>query len=144
MFIPPVSPPPRGIKFSDALFTEPESFPSPLAASLSSFIQQEGLYAILTDDPGQRPRPFRLLYIGESENVRGRAAASHECCDSWRQAAGTLGRLYRAFHAMPGSTQRQRQLLESAIMAAYNPPCNQKLSFGLAALLGGVGGLGGR
>jgi hypothetical protein len=29
-------------------------------------------------------------------------------------------------------------------MAAYNPPCNQKFSFGFAGLLGGIGGLGGR
>jgi hypothetical protein len=43
--------------------------------------------------------------------------------------------LYRSFHHIPGSTQRQRQVAESALIRAYDPGCNRKVSFELAALL---------
>jgi hypothetical protein len=130
-------PAPYGIVFDNRLFTEPE--PLPATSGLAAFLNSEGVYVILTDDPTASPRPYRALYFGESGTLWGRATSAHENYSSWQRAAGPYVRLYRAFHVMPGSTQRDRQVAESSLITAYNPPCNQKLSFDF----GGLFGLGG-
>lgn len=118
---------PMGIVFEQQRFSEPELLPE--STGLGSFLESPGVYAILTDDPSSRPRPFRVLYFGEAENMQTRATAKHENFPAWQRETGLFGRLYRAFHAMPGSTQVQRQMVESALIQAYNPPCNKKMSF---------------
>lgn len=128
-------PPLRGIVFNNLAFSEPE--PLPAFSGLLCLLKSEGIYVILTDDIGATPRPFRALYFGESENLWGRATAAHENYPAWSQAAGIFRRLYRAFHLMHGSTQRQRQAVETALIAAYKPPCNQKFSIDLSTLFGG-------
>jgi hypothetical protein len=139
----PLTPPPSGIIFHELhkwQFSEPEVLTaySPFSPLYSLGLgKQEGVYAILVDDSTARPRPFRALYFGEAEDVRSRATATHENHSAWQREAGTNGRLYRAFYLMPGSTQTQRQVLESALIAAYNTPCNQRLSFDFARLMGG-------
>jgi hypothetical protein len=139
----PLTPPPSGIIFHEVhrwQFSEPEALIaySPLSALYGLGLgTREGVYAILVDDSTARPRPFRAVYFGEAEDVRSRATATHENHSAWQREAGTYGRLYRAFHPMPGSTQTQRQVVESALIAAYNTPCNQKLSFDFARLIGG-------
>jgi hypothetical protein len=122
-----------GIRFGQWLFTEPELLPA--SSALTSLLANQGVYVILIDDPLCSPRPFRAVYFGEAENMRSRAAPAHENFPVWRREASLTARLYRAFHGMPGSTQRDRQLVESALIARYNPACNQKLSFDLLSLL---------
>jgi hypothetical protein len=138
---PTLTSPPSGIIFHEVhrwRFSEPEALAaSSLFAPFLGLGNQEGVYAILTDDSTARPRPFRVLYFGEAENVSSRATATHENHSAWQREAGTYGKLYRAFYAMPGSNQTQRQVVESALIAAYNTPCNQRLSFDFARLLGG-------
>ena|SRR5271166_232807 len=128
-------PPPRGIVFQNLLFGEPEVLPA--SSGLSGLVKWEGVYVILTDDITSTPRPFRALYFGESENLWGRATATHENYPAWQRAAGTFGNLYRAFHLMSGSTQHQRQMVETALISGYNPPCNDRFSFDFTKLLGG-------
>lgn len=99
-------PPPstaRGIVFHQAypwLFSEPEVLP----ASAGILGSQAGVYAILTDGIRIGPRPFRVLYFGEADNVRARATTTHETCAAWRREPG-YGTLYRAIHWMPESSR---------------------------------------
>jgi hypothetical protein len=123
--------PATGIVFGQWRFSEPE--PLPASAGLVGFLQHEGVYAILIDDLACRPRPFRAVYFGEAEDLWSRATQTHENFAAWRREVGLFGRLYRAFHAMPGSTQVYRQMIESALIDAYKPVCNKRLSFSLFA-----------
>jgi hypothetical protein len=138
-----LEPPPRGIIFKDGAVNRAFSEPELLPASGLRLGKQEGVYAILIEDWRQSPRPFRVLYFGEAENLWWRATVSHEKHADWQREAGPYARIYRAFHPMPGSTQRERQMVESALITMYNPVCNEKLSFDLGSLLGGFGGFGG-
>ncbi len=118
------------IRFGDRFFSHPEPVGG---AGLSEMIGFPGLYSIVVSDVSWRPFPYRPLYFGESENLRSRATTSHENYLCWTRAGGTAS-LYRAFHYMTGSTRTQRQAAESQLIAFYNTPCNQRLSF--SGLLG--------
>src|SRR2546422_1064179 len=99
-------------------------------------LENPGLYVVLAYDAAWQPLPYRPLYFGESDRIWGRATSAHENYTSRKREVGTAT-LYRAFHHMTGSTRAQRQAVESALIARYNTPCNERLSFGLEALLGG-------
>lgn len=116
-----------GIKFGNLLFSEPVALPS-TPSMLDQVLPQPGLYVILTPDVRCTPRPFRLIYIGESENVNMRSTAAHEKFSEWKREAGTA-QLYRAVCALPGTTKPQRQATETALIRSYAPPCNKVLSF---------------
>ena len=64
----PLTPPPSGIIFHEVHrwhFTEPEALVAsgaPSALSLLMGLKQEGVYAILTDDPTAKPRPTQYSY----------------------------------------------------------------------------------
>jgi hypothetical protein len=127
---PPVA---QMIGFGDRLF----SFPEPLGdAGLLAGLESPGVYVVLAYDATWQPLPYRPLYFGESDRIWSRATASHENYASWKREAGTAA-LYRAFHHMTGSTRAQRQAVESSLIARYNTPCNERLSFSLEGLLGG-------
>lgn len=123
------------IKFNDYTFSEPTALP-PSSAFMETIAGQPGVYAVLVFDPTCTPRPFRPVYFGESDNIHGRAAGTHENQSSWRAEAGTNTPLYRALCPLPGLTKAQRQQVESLLIAKYSTPCNQKLSFDFARLLG--------
>lgn len=120
------------IRFGDHFFSHPELLDD---AGFLAVLDSPGLYVVMAYDAVWRPLPYRPLYFGESDRIWGRATDAHENYTSWRREAGTAT-LYRAFHHMAGSTQRQRQMVESALILAYNPVCNRKLSFDFAGLLG--------
>jgi hypothetical protein len=133
---PPTKPQPvtAGISFGDLLFSEPELVPS-LCPPSDYLFEKPGIYAIMALTLEWRPRSYRPIYFGESQNVRRRATTSHENNEKWQREAGSI--LYRAFYEMPGSTQMQRQAVESMLIARYSTPCNHKLSLDLlSALLG--------
>lgn len=133
---PTFMPHPLGLTFHNMhrwQFSEPEAVPA--FSAIGSLLKQPGVYAILTDDPTWTPRPFRVLYFGEAENIWARATTMHENYSAWQRGACIFGNLYRSFHAMPGSTQIQRQMVESALITGYSPPANEKLSFDFAPLL---------
>lgn len=116
-----------GIKFGDILFSEPVALPQTTSV-LDHMVPQPGLYVILTPDARYTPRPFRLIYIGESDNVNARANAAHEKFSAWKRQAGTA-QLYRALCLLSGTTKLQRQAAETVLIRAYAPPCNDILSF---------------
>lgn len=121
MAILPLSPLRTGIVYGNCVFSEPMRFPS-LLAPVSC-----GIYAILVRDPNYSPRPFRLLYLGESGTLSQRLTMQHEKYRDWiRQAHG--GELYFAHHVTFGLTDQQRKDLECALINQYRPPCNERLS----------------
>jgi len=122
-----------GIRFGDLVFSEPTLLPD---TCLAGIFDQPGLYVVLVHDSNWQPRPFRPLYFGESDGVWQRATGAHENCDSWRARGGLFEPVYRALCPLPGWTRVQRQLAESALISAYQPPCNDRLSRSLGALTG--------
>lgn len=121
------------IQFGGLFFSHPEALAD--GGFLATF-DSPGLYVVMSYDPAWGPLPYRPLCFGESECIWGRATIGHENYGRWLREVGG-GLLYRAFHHMPGSTQRQRQFAESALIRHYDPACNRTLSFDLAALLNG-------
>ena len=126
-----------GINFGGYGFSEPEPLP---AATIAYRPQQDsiGLYAIVVFEARCNPRPYRPIYFGESSGIVSRATSSHENYSSWAAEAGPFTALYRAFCSLPGWTRMQRQRAESALIAEYNPPCNERLSVSLSRLLAPV------
>jgi hypothetical protein len=86
-----------------------------------------GLYAVLAADASATPRPFRVLYFGETGDYTTRLTDDHEHCKDWQNHTNQL---YFAQLLMPGSTQQQRREIEQALIDEYTPPCNKT---GLAA-----------
>ena len=123
------------IKFNDHLFSEPSALPAN-SNFMDTLGGKPGLYAILVYDSTCSLRPYRPLYFGESDNINGRATGTHENHPSWCKHGGTNMPLYRALCPLPGSTKTQRQQVESLLIAKYTTPCNEKLSFDFARLLG--------
>lgn len=121
------------VRFGRYNFSEPQLLPQTCTSRL---LILPGVYVVLVYDIGWRPQPFRPLYFGESDDLWSRTTAAHEKSASWREHAGTSTPLYRAFCPLPGSTRSERQAAESALIAQYNPPCNERLSVSLAWLLG--------
>ena len=120
-----------GIVFGGRRFSEPHPIPVTAVAGLPD---QAGLYVVLAPDATWGPRPFRPIYFGESGEIWLRSTAGHEKWSAWVDRCGVQG-VYRSLHPMPGSTRRERQAAESALISAYNTPCNDRVSVSLAALL---------
>jgi len=125
----------NGIIFGGFSFSEPTFLPSTPTA-VDVFLGQSGLYVILVYDPSCTPRPFRVLYFGESENIQMRATGTHENFSHWRAQAGPIAQIYRALCPLFSSTKLERQQVESSLIAKYTPPCNERLSFDFVRLFG--------
>lgn len=116
-----------GIQYLTYKFTEPRLFGTGLTPPV------QGLYAIVTPDARMKPRPFGLLYIGETEDLNARVCMSHEKCSGWlREAAGKP--IYAAYMGTIGMSAEQRKGIERELIAHYNPPCNVMLRSLLAPI----------
>ena len=125
----------NGINFGGYGFSEPAILPS--APTLAdTMLGQPGLYAILVYDPSCTPRPYRVLYFGESENIQMRATGTHENFSHWRTQAGPAAQIYRSLCSLSSSKKVERQQAESGLIAKYKTPCNERLSFDFARLFG--------
>lgn len=118
---PPTIPLAQGIHYGNRGFSEPCQFPAPLTPPT------QGLYAILVPDASSSPRPFRVLYFGETQNLMNRLTQQHEKFAEWKREAGG-STLYVAFHAMFGGTDQQRKDAERELINAYKPPCNVQMA----------------
>jgi hypothetical protein len=127
MNIPTVPRPTAGVWFGNRWFTEPTPF------SMASPNKTQGIYAILAFDAQCRPRPFRVLYFGESENLKTRVTDQHEKFTDWVQEAGGIV-FFVSFHGTVGLTDDQRKEAENKLIAEYNPPCNTRVNFWAALL----------
>ena len=84
-----------------------------------------GIYASLVRDSAYKPKPYRLIYVGESGNMSQRGFwRSHHKYDSWIAEAGSEDELYIATYLMPDVTPEGRREVESAIVTKYKPCCN--------------------
>ena len=116
---PPPSPVTPGINYGNHRFSEPRLFP---CLSMPPF---EGIYAILVTDMKFRPRPFRLLYIGETEDLSQEVNMRHAKFADWtREAHGHP--LFVAWQTMISASSQQRRSTELQLINAYQPPCNAR------------------
>lgn len=106
------------IIYSTIAFTEPEK--------LSNWEppHRAGIYAILIPDSNSKPRPFSVVYFGESENMSERGFASHHKRYCWVKKAGNENNLYVSTYLMPNSTKEQRTTIESQLVQTFRPSCN--------------------
>jgi hypothetical protein len=104
------------IKFKDFWFSGPFPFATAPKHSWS------GIYAVCAYDATWGPRPYRIIYFGESGNMAERVTPSHENFPAWVRAAGTRFNLYVAFHNV---TRLERMTVEKRLIEHYNPACNQ-------------------
>ena len=106
------------IDFDGFHFTEPERLSSWHPPSHS------GLYAILIPDSSVEPKPFRVLYFGESSNMSEVEFTSHHRYLCWIHEAGTEDRLYISICLIPNSTRVERSAGEMNLVMKYRPICN--------------------
>ena len=108
------------IKYSGYVFDEP------VLISNWNAPYRAGLYAILVPDQSVTPRPFRVIYFGESGNMSERGFLKlHAKFPCWIREAGSENNLYVALLLMPDSTPEQRRVAETQLIANYNPACNR-------------------
>ena len=107
------------------------AFNEPVPGGLWSPPYLAGLYAILFPDQAITPRPFAVVYFGESGNMSERGfLRSHEKFPCWIRQAGSESNLYIAVYLMPNSTVDQRRAIEAELINQYKPNCNSQ-SLGL-------------
>jgi hypothetical protein len=116
----PAAPPRTGIKFQDAVFSEPQILFSEWLPTLP------GLYAVLVFDLSGKPRPYRAIYFGKAEDLAARVTSSHEKYNDWTRTCRSVTGLYLVYHPMPNSSDWQRSELERSLIKAYTPECNEK------------------
>lgn len=75
-----------------------------------------GVYAVLDDRNGR----YSVVDIGESVQVRTRLE-NHDRENCWFR--NITGRICYAAHYMPGSTEQQRQAIESELRRRFTPAC---------------------
>jgi hypothetical protein len=107
---------PKGIRFLDATFSEPEFLFS------SSLPKLAGLYVILVLDFNCNPRPYRPLYFGKANDLAARVTRSHEKYSDWSRAAGSGGLLVSYY--ITGISEWWRNDLEEKLIKHYTPQCN--------------------
>lgn len=83
-----------------------------------------GLYAILIPDQAIQPKPFSVVYFGESGNMSERGFSSHHKRSCWLTRAGNENNLWIATYLMPNSIEQERTTIESRLISKYRPPCN--------------------
>ena len=85
-----------------------------------------GLYAILIPNTSAKPRPFRVIYFGESKNMPdwGFFNAHHKYFCWIREAGRLKNKLYISVYPMPKSSKTGRQIIESNLIEKYKPVCN--------------------
>lgn len=126
----PPEPKTTGITFGARRFTEPTLHRSAIR------LAWPGLYAILVYDFRCWPRPYRVIYFGQAEDLHARVTDTHEKYGAWCNAASGSS-IYVAFRWMLSSTEEQRVAEEARLIRDYCPQCNDTFN-PLSALLGHI------
>ena len=82
-----------------------------------------GVYAATYDSSAKTVSLNRLVYIGESGDVRDRVQ-NHEKWPKWRRELKT-GEIL-CFNMAPISPQEDRERAEAAMIFKHKPPCNEE------------------
>ncbi len=102
-------------------------FDEPTKVESWSTLHRAGLYAILIPDSRVSPKPFRVIYFGETDNLSKRDfVKTHQAYRNWISTAGSPNDLYIAVCPKPNSTAEQRMLFETQLIAKYDPICNRE------------------
>lgn len=84
--------------------------------------QGAGVYVIMM--PGSQEGYYKLIYVGESENLADRGFyRSHHNFRCWMDQAGSLDRIFIGLYLMPNSTPEQRREIESRVIGTSQLPC---------------------
>jgi len=86
--------------------------------------EDAGLYIIMTQrDPTNKPDYYSTLYVGQSGDFSDRGFVdNHHKYDCWKEHANSDSGIHIGIHKMPGSTNEERESLESKIIKERNPP----------------------
>ena len=107
----------ESIRYSDYIFTYPAIW------TTSGIPDVAGLYAIQIADDGATPRPFRLIYVGQADNLNRRMS------EHWRDdlplwSDDGARSLYVSLLLAPSSTEERRCEAEAVIIRNYAPRFN--------------------
>lgn len=106
------------------------SFTEPMLLSTWVPTYASGIYAILKPNPLIAPRPYEVIYFGESSNFSERGFPwNHHKANSWMRNALSKNNIYISTYLMPYSTTQQRQEVEAYLIQQYKPACNDYLPF---------------
>jgi hypothetical protein len=102
------------------------SFEGPYSITNWNPPYRAAVYAIMMKpDSRSKLNTYRILYFGESGNLSDRGFyRSHHKYNCWIRNAGSDDNLYIGIHPMPNSTDEERKRIEAALIARYNPVCN--------------------
>jgi hypothetical protein len=83
-------------------------------------------------DSTSRPKPYKAIYFGQSDDIYERASLRHENYSKWSTAASG-GSIFVSYYPMPNSSKEDREKVETLLIEKYNPSCNAKRSVDLSA-----------
>jgi hypothetical protein len=83
-----------------------------------------GIYVVYAgEEAGGGPELYRLLYIGESENIAKRPSKDHEKYEDWKNQLMEDEILYFSFAEVDSNYREQA---EAALIYHYEPICNEQ------------------
>jgi len=87
--------------------------------------ESRGLYVILKPDLSSSLLFLKPIYFGQTGNFAERGfIKSHEKYKDWIREAFEEEHIFIAIYPMPGSTEEERQAIESKLIDQYHPACN--------------------
>ncbi len=102
------------IAFGNYLFSEP------MPAFAWSPPQIPGIYAILVPSLYEAPRPFQVVYFGESSNLsEERKLSSHDKYRDWMNITKSSDEIYVSTLLMRNSTKIQRLEIQTQLKEMY-------------------------
>ena len=108
------------IQFGDYVFDEPILFGKWQPP------KQPCIYAVLVHDPKVKPKPYTVLFFGESDNLSDQAFfRSHIKYSCWTKQAGAEKNLFITQLKMPDVDGIQRKKTLNALIQKYQPVCNE-------------------
>jgi hypothetical protein len=108
------------IQFGDYLFDEPIPFGKWQPP------KQPCIYAVLVHDPKVKPKPYTVVFFGESENLSDQSYfRSHIKYQCWVKQAGSEKNLYITHYRTPDAEPLTRKKILNALLNKYQPLCNE-------------------
>lgn len=101
------------------MLVEGYSFTEPVPVDQGVDCPCAGVYVIVGKRSWETNR--FAIYVGQTSNVDRRVGPSHHKWDCWHRQSTNP---HVIFHHMKDSTESQRLAVESVLIRALNPPCN--------------------
>jgi len=108
------------IQFGDYVFDEPVPFTKWQPP------KQPCIYAVLVHDSRVKPKPFTIVFFGDSENLSDQSFfRSHIKYSCWLMQSGTEKNLFITLNKMPDTDPALRKKILNTLMKKYQPICNE-------------------